>query len=121
MEHANKYVWYDLVFVGVAIKCMLKNTSINLVYSAVVFEERFGIPNLNQKHTKLVSMFTGAVAALRAAGRASRAIYSKKFLQDKLSISDKGSTSDKGSISDKGSLAYIISPKNCPPHPAVEK
>ena len=100
---------------------MSKNTSINLVYSAVVFEERFGIPILNQKHTKLVSMFTGAVAALRAAGRASRAIYSKNFLQDTVSISDKGRTSDKGSISDKGSLSYIISPKKCPPHPAVGK
>ncbi len=66
----------------------------------------------------LVSMFTGAVAALRAAGRASRAIYSKNFLFNKGSISDKGNISDKGSISDKGrtsdkeSLSYIISPKN---------
>ena len=54
----------------------------------------------------------GAVAALRAAGRASRAIYSKNFLQDKGSISDKESISDKGSISDKESISYIISPKN---------
>ena len=112
LAHANKYVWYDLVFVGVAIKCMSKNTSINLVYSAVVFEERFGIPNLNQKHTKLVSMFTGAVAALRAAGRASRAIYSKNFLRDKGSIAEKESISGNGSISDKESISYIISPKN---------
>ena len=67
----------------------------------------------HQKHIKfLMSMFTGAVAALRAAGRASRAIYSKNFLQDKGSISDKESISDKGSISDKESISYIISPKN---------
>ena len=56
-----------------------------------------------------VSMFTGVnvhwgVAALRAAGRASRAIFSKNFLQDKGSISDKESISDKGSISDKESI-----------------
>ena len=73
-----------------------------------------------------MSMFTGAAAALRAAGRASRAIYSKNFLQDKGSISDKESISDKGSISDKegisdkgiisdkGSISCIISPKNRP-------
>ena len=67
-------------------------------------------------------MFTGAVAALRAAGRASRAIYSKNFLQDKGSISDKESISDKGSISDKESISYIISlriapvlPRGAPP------
>ena len=57
-------------------------------------------------------MFTGGVAALRAAGRASRAICSKNFLQDKGSISNKGSISGKGSISDKESISYIISPKN---------
>ena len=62
----------------------------------------------------LVSMFTGAVAALRAAGRASRAIYSKNFLQDKGSISDKESISDKGSISQKESLSCKIPPKNRP-------
>ena len=59
-----------------------------------------------------MSMFTGAAAALRAAGRASRAIYSKNFLFKKGSISDKESIADKGSISDKESISYIISPKN---------
>ena len=64
-----------------------------------------------------LQVFTGVnvhwgVAALRAAGRASRAIYSKNFLQDKGSISDKESISGKGSISDKESISYIISPKN---------
>ena len=64
-----------------------------------------------------LQVFTGVnvrwgVAALRAAGRASRAIYSKNFLFKKGSISDKGSISNKGSISDKGRISYIISPKN---------
>ena len=67
----------------------------------------------------LILVFTGVnvhwgVAALRAAGRASRTIYSKNFLQDKGSISDKESISDKGSISHKESLSYKISPKNRP-------
>ena len=64
-----------------------------------------------------LQVFTGVnvrwgVAAVRAAGRASRAIYSKNFLLNKGSISDKGTISDKGSISDKESTSYIISPKN---------
>ena len=54
------YVWYDLVFAEAAIKRISKNTSVNLVYSAVDFEQRFGISNVNQKFTKLVSMVTGA-------------------------------------------------------------
>ncbi len=80
------------------------------------FPTRSCVPDVCENDKKVyhhfrVAMFTEVVAALRAAGRTSRAIYSKNFLDGKGSISDQGSISDKGRMSDKGSMSYIISPQ----------